>query len=641
MDQRELRERPPQQADRGPGAMSPTQGRRLPVFWLIFCAAVLVWIWTAMDWRPEGEPIDYSTFVREVERGNVPQITNRGDRISGELAEPIEVEDEAVERFVTYVPGYGDEALAARLREHGVDVATEPVDDTPWALILVNLIPIVLLVAIAVFVIRRMRSQGQSMFSITQSRAKPYRREETSTTFDDVAGNANSKRELQEIVSFLSEPDKFRALGGQIPRGVLLVGPPGTGKTLLARAVAGEANVPFYSTTGSDFMEMLVGVGASRVRNLFRDAKRDSPSIIFIDELDAIGRRRGAGVGGGHDEREQTLNQLLSELDGFEPRETVIVMAATNRPDVLDPALLRAGRFDRQVTADLPTLTDRRQILDIHARKRPLAQDVELQEVARRTTGFSGAELSNLLNEASLLAVRRKRSEIRMEDIESAREKLIMGLEREGIDLDEREREILAYHEAGHAALAVLLPHADPLHKVTIIPRGHAIGMTQQIPERDRYILSREVLLDRLAVMLGGRVAEAMVGTSTSGAESDLKQATQLARKMVVDWGMSERIGPVAFGEERTQPFLGEELTHHRAHSEQTAREIDEEVSALLREAYERGRAALEARRTSLTALARELLAEESVGADRLRAIFGIAPPESSRASPGSPDAIA
>ncbi len=627
MDTFEPRQRSgPSEPPNSPPEEAPAPPRRaFPLLWVILGAVLLAWLWSSIAREPEGEDVSYSAFVAEVERGNVERITSQGDRITGEFVEPVVVDETEVERFVTYVPGYGDEALAAHLREHGVTVATEPVDDTPWALILVNLLPLVLIIAIAVFILRRMRAQGQGgLFAITQSRAKPYRREQARVRFDDVAGNANGKRELSEIVDFLREPERFRALGGQIPRGVLLVGPPGTGKTLLARAVAGEAGVPFYSITGSDFMEMLVGVGASRVRNLFKDAKRDAPSIIFIDELDAIGRRRGAGLGGGHDEREQTLNQLLSELDGFEPRETVIVMAATNRPDVLDPALLRAGRFDRQVTADLPTLRDRQQILQIHARKRPLADDVDLAAVARRTTGFSGAELANLLNEASLLAVRAGRTSIHMEDIESAREKLIMGVEREGIDLDEHEREILAYHESGHAALAALLPHADPLHKVTIIPRGHAIGMTQQIPERDRYLVSREMLLDRLAVMLGGRAAEAMIGTATSGAELDLKQATKLARKMVVDWGMSERIGPVAFGEERAQPFLGEELTHHREHSERTARDIDEEVTRVLRESYERGRAILEERRDALAALVRELLKEESVDAARLRQIFGI-----------------
>ncbi len=627
--------RPDEPRSERPGEREPSeQGlglsrRRVPLFWLIFAALALGWLWFGLGREPDGEEVPYSTFVREVERGNVDAVTAEGDRIGGTFEEPVSTPDEAaVEEFVTYVPAYGDEALAERLREQGVEVAVQPVDDTPWALILVNLLPLLLLVALAVFIIQRMRAQGQGIFSITQSRAKSYRREEGRKTFDDVAGNAQGKRELREIVEFLREPERFRALGGQIPRGVLLVGPPGTGKTLLARAVAGEADVPFYSITGSDFMEMLVGVGASRVRNLFRDAKRDAPSIVFIDELDAIGRRRGAGLGGGHDEREQTLNQLLSELDGFEPRETVIVMAATNRPDVLDPALLRAGRFDRQVTADLPTLSDRKLILGIHARGRPLADDVDLHAVARRTTGLSGAELANLLNEASLLAVRAGRQEVRMEDIEGAREKLLMGAPREGVELDERERETLAYHEAGHAALAALLPHADPLHKVTIIPRGHAMGMTQQIPERDRHIISRDVLVDRLTVMLGGRAAEALIGTATSGAESDLKQATKLARKMVVDWGMSERIGPVAFGEERAQPFLGEELTHHREHSEQTAREIDEEVRRALSEAHERASSLLAAHREQLGELVRELLTEESVEGWRLREIFGLAPRE-------------
>ncbi|MBN2554123.1 MAG: ATP-dependent zinc metalloprotease FtsH, partial [Spirochaetales bacterium] len=467
-------------------------------------------------------------------------------------------------------------------------------------------------------------SQGQSMFNIGKSQAKLYQRKKESTTFQDVAGIESAKRELQEIVEFLKNPKMFERTGAKNPKGVLLVGPPGAGKTLLARAVAGEAEVPFYSITGSDFMEMFVGVGASRVRNLFRDAKKNAPSIVFIDELDSIGRHRGAGLGGGHDEREQTLNQLLSEMDGFEPNQSTIVMAATNRPDILDPALLRPGRFDRRITVDLPTMKDREEILRIHARGKPLSKDVEMERAARSTPGFSGADLENLLNEAALIAARKKKSAVGMEDINEAFDKILLGLERSNMALTEEEKRTLAYHEGGHALLAVLLANTDPIHKVTIIPRARSMGVTQQLPERDKYIYGKEYLLDRIAVMMGGRAAEELkIGTVTSGAENDLKQATRLARKMVLDWGMSEKLQHRALGSQRQNVFLGEEIGQPREYSEATAREIDEEVAKILSRAYSRAVSALSEEEDALDRIAAALLEKEVLDGREVEQLAG------------------
>jgi cell division protease FtsH len=462
------------------------------------------------------------------------------------------------------------------------------------------------------------------MFNIGKSKAKLYQRKKESTNFEDVAGIASAKRELEEIVEFLKNPRMFERIGAKNPKGVLLVGPPGSGKTLLARAVAGEAEVPFFSITGSDFMEMFVGVGASRVRNLFRDAKKNSPSIIFIDELDSIGRHRGAGLGGGHDEREQTLNQLLSEMDGFEPNQSTIVMAATNRPDILDPALLRPGRFDRRVTVDMPTMKDREEILKIHARGKPLSKDVDLEKVGRSTPGFSGADLENLLNEAALIAARKKKSAIGTADINEAFDKILLGLERSNMALTEQEKRTLAYHESGHALLAVMLPRTDPIHKVTIIPRARSMGVTQQLPERDKYIYEKDYLLDRIAVMMGGRAAEELKnGAMTSGAENDLKQATKLARKMVLDWGMSEKLQHRALGSQKQSVFLGEEIGHPREYSEATAREIDEEVAKILNNAYTRAVSTLSAEEDKLERLADALLEKEALDGQEVEQLVG------------------
>jgi cell division protease FtsH len=444
-------------------------------------------------------------------------------------------------------------------------------------------------------------------------------------TFDDVAGAQSAKAELEEVIEFLRESARFEKLGGDIPKDVLLVGPPGTGKTLLARAVAGEADVPFFNITGSDFMEMFVGVGASRVRDLFEDAKKASPAIIFIDELDSIGRTRGAGLGGGHDEREQTLNQLLSEMDGFEQNADVIIMAATNRPDILDPALLRPGRFDRRITVDLPTMKDREKILEIHSRNKPLDLDVDLEQIAQGTPGFSGDDLENLLNEAALLAARKDKDKIQLNDIEDARDKIILGLERGNLGLSEEEYKLLAYHEGGHAVVAAFTPHADPIHKVTIVPRGKAMGVTQQLPEKEKYIYSREYILDRLAVMMGGRAAEELqFNTNTSGAENDLKQATRLARKMILDWGMGETLKQVAYGGQRQQVFLGEAISHRREYSETTAREVDEEIKTILSEAFERAQEILEDHKDGLDQLVELLLEEEEVSGNKVYDILGV-----------------
>jgi cell division protease FtsH len=594
------------------------------------CSPTLIWIFLLIALLPwglsmlfgngvQGTQIPYTQFRDHVQAGEVEQVIMTGERIEGELSQPAtliteEGQSTPYSRFVTYLPAFGDDELFSLLREQNVVIETRPEAEFSGWLILLNLLPIIVLVGIGFLIFRSMRSQGQGVFSMGKSRARLFDRQNTVTTFDDVAGAEGAKTELQEVVEFLKNPADFQRLGGMIPKGVLLVGPPGTGKTLLARAVAGEAGVPFFSITGSDFMEMFVGVGASRVRDMFEEAKKSAPSIIFIDELDSVGRRRGTGIGGGHDEREQTLNQLLSEMDGFEKNTNVIVMAATNRPDILDPALLRPGRFDRRITVDMPTKIDRHEILKIHARDKAMGEDVDLERLARGTPGFSGADLANLLNEAALLAARKRKDYIEQEDIEEARDKVMLGLKRENLMLTEDEIKLLAYHEAGHALVAATLPNADPIHKVTIVPRGRAMGVTQQLPERDRYLYERDYMLDRLAVMMGGRAAEVLVmNTLTSGAENDLKQATQLARKMVLDWGMSDRMGHLALGEGSDEVFLGEEMATRRSYSEKTAREVDEEIKLILNESFERAKAVLKEFRKELDLLVEKLIEFEEV----------------------------
>jgi len=615
----------------GPGGPQIPNSSWKLVFWILIIF-LLFGPWISRLYFSRGTQISYSAFRKEVEMGNVTRVTVEGEKILGKLRKPAEkktTENQTVSytEFYTYLPSFGDGTLLPMLESQKVDIVTEPKKDVSWwGGILVAVLPFLLLIGLGVFLFRNIQGgMGQNIFSMGGSRARLYERRKEGTTFKDVAGAHGAKVELQEVVELLRTPERFQRLGGKTPKGVLLVGPPGTGKTLLARAVAGEADVPFFSITGSDFMEVFVGVGASRVRSMFNEAKKMAPSIIFIDELDSIGRQRGAGIGGGHDEREQTLNQLLAGLDGFEPNENVIVMAATNRPDILDAALLRPGRFDRRITVDLPSLKDRFEILQIHARNKPLAGNLDLEEVARGTPGFSGADLENLLNEAAILAARKNKEKIEAEDIEEATDKILMGLERENLVVTDEEKKLLAYHEGGHAVVAAILPNADPIHKVTIVPRGRAMGVTQQLPEKEKYIYAREYMMDRLAVMMGGRAAEELVeGTATSGAEEDLKQATRLARKMVLEWGMSETLGEMAMGDGHEAVFLGHEIAQRREYSEATAREIDEEIKKILRKSYERAEGVLREHRDGLDRVAKDLLEKEEIPGKEVLELVGM-----------------
>jgi len=558
-----------------------------------------------------GDPdkVSYSAFMADVREDNVKsvEIDNTNGSISGEL--------DGGEKFRSTGPldgGIPDADLAV-LREQGVEVDYK----TPTPNFLVSLLPFLIPVAIFVaffwFMQRRAQSQMGGIMSIGRSKAKTYSTERPGTTFADVAGYEGVKQEIKEVIDFLKTPDRFAEIGARIPKGVLLVGPPGTGKTLIARAVAGEAGVPFLSVTGSDFMEMFVGVGASRVRDLFQSARKLGRAIIFVDELDSIGRKRGAGLGGGHDEREQTLNQMLSEMDGFEATEGIVMIAATNRPDILDPALLRPGRFDRQVVVPLPELSEREQILRVHAKSKRMAPDVDLAVVARGTPGMSGADLANLVNEAALFAVRAGENEIHQRHFEMARDRVLMGARRESMALGDREKEAIAYHEAGHAVAASVLPQADPVHKVTILPMGMALGVTQQLPIDDRHIYRQDYIEDSLAVRMGGRIAEELVfGVISTGANNDLVGSTELARKMVREWGMSERVGPMAWGSQGAV-FLGDDLMHSRDYSDETARVIDEEVERILRAQEDRCRETLTEHRNGLDLVARALLEHETI----------------------------
>jgi cell division protease FtsH len=614
----------------GVSGQTPGGGRWRLIIWVVL--ATLIALWAYGYWgqgAAGGERISYSEFRKQLQNGNVQQVVVEGDAVSGELASTASRTEQgnAVEydQFVTYLPSFGDEELMKLLESKNVEVQTEPENTFPWSLVIMGLLPVLLLFGVGYIFLRRMQAQGQGLFSVRKSKAKLFDKGEEDTTFDDVAGASSAKEELAEIIKFLKNPERFEKLGGKVPKGVLLVGPPGTGKTLLARAVAGEADAPFFSVSGSDFMEMFVGVGASRVRDMFSEAKDTAPAIIFIDELDSIGRQRGAGVGGGHDEREQTLNQLLSELDGFEENQGVVVIAATNRPDILDSALTRPGRFDRQITVDLPTKMARKEILEIHARDKPLSDDVDLEEIARSTPGFSGADLENLLNEAALLAGRYDHGAILTGDIEEARDKVIMGLKRDGMALNDGERKLLAYHEAGHAIVAAALPNADPVHKVTIVPRGKAMGVTQQLPEKDKYLYQEDYMLDRLAVVMGGRAAEEIIfDNPTSGAENDLKQVRKMARKMVLDWGMGERFKHIALGDDQGSVFLGEDLAKGRDYSDETAREVDEEIQRITANAFQHAVDTLTEHRDAFDRLAELLVEHEEVpGSEVLRLVNG------------------
>jgi len=575
--------------------------------------------------------ITYSTFITQLENGNVKSVTIQELDVKGELKEetvlPVVGNDEetAIVRFQTYLPSFQGENLLALLREKNVAVNVEPPgkESMLWQFIL-GFLPLLLIIGVWVLIMRRSQQiQGGpgGLFTFGQSRAKLHDIQKPTKTFQDVAGMENVKRDLRETVEFLKNPDRYRKIGAKVPRGILLVGPPGTGKTLLARAVAGEAGVPFYSISASEFIEMFVGVGASRVRDMFRKAKNSQPSIIFIDEIDAVGRTRGAGLGGGHDEREQTLNQLLSEMDGFESHEEVIVMAATNRPDVLDPALLRPGRFDRQIVVERPGWKERKAILEVHVRDKVLAGDVDLENIARGTPGMTGADLENLANEAALIAIRRGKDMIDMSDFDEARDRILMGSVREE-SISELEKRITAYHEAGHALVALELPGMDPLHKVSILPRGMAMGVTQLLPEEDRHYYPRSYLMAKLSVALGGRVAEKIVFNDVStGAQNDLKEATSLAEKMVAQWGMSDRVGPLNLGRGEEHPFLGRELAQQKRYSDDMAWLMDQEIRRIVMEAETRAEDILTSKRHILEAIASALLTEEVLAREEIETI--------------------
>jgi cell division protease FtsH len=585
------------------------------VFWLVLVVvAVAVWNFSTR-FQTHDRPVPFSDFMADVESGKIDKVTITGQEVTG-------IYRSNGESFHTYAPAQYD-GLANKLIDKGISVNAKEPTQSPWASLLYSWAPILLLIGFWIFFMRQMQSGGNKALSFGKSKAKLSSSSQKKVTFKDVAGVDEAKEELQEIIEFLKEPQKFQKLGGRIPKGVLLMGPPGTGKTLLARAVAGEANVPFFSISGSDFVEMFVGVGASRVRDLFEQGKKNAPCIVFIDEIDAVGRHRGAGLGGGHDEREQTLNQLLVEMDGFESNEGVILVAATNRPDVLDPALLRPGRFDRRIVVNRPDVKGREGILTVHTRKIPMADDVDVPVLARGTSGFSGADLANLVNEAALNAARYNRKTVRMIDFEFAKDKVLMGSERRSMIISEAEKKITAVHEAGHALLAVVLPHADDLHKVTIIPRGMALGLTQQLPVDEKHNYSRDYLVDQIAILLGGRIAEeiTMAGSMTTGAGNDLERATELARRMVCEWGMSEAMGPLTFGKKEEQIFLGREIAQHQDYSEDTALRIDQEVKRFVTDQYERARKMLEQHKASLEKIAAELLTREVLDGEQVRRI--------------------
>jgi cell division protease FtsH len=571
--------------------------------WLIIIATVVLMFNLISYKQPSSDKVIFSDFIQQVESGNVTEVTIQGNDILGKYKDG--------KAFQTFSPQYPD--LIGKLRESGVKIAVEPVVDSPsWGTIFVSWFPMILLIGVWIFFMRQMQSGGGKAMSFGKSRARLLNESQHRVTFKDVAGIEEAKEEVEEIIDFLKDPKKFTKLGGRIPKGVLLVGPPGTGKTLLAKAIAGEAGVPFFTISGSDFVEMFVGVGASRVRDLFVQGKKNAPCIIFIDEIDAVGRHRGAGLGGGHDEREQTLNQLLVEMDGFESNEGVIIVAATNRPDVLDPALLRPGRFDRNVVVPKPDIKGRAEILKVHTSKTPMSPDVDIEVIARGTPGFSGADLSNLVNEAALLAARRGKDKLEKPEFDEAKDKLLMGSERRSLIINEAEKRNTAYHEAGHTLVARLIPGTDPIHKVSIIPRGMALGLTQQLPIDERHTYSKDYLVNNISVLMGGRAAEEIVlNHMTTGAGNDIERATELARKMVCEWGMSEKLGPLTFGKKEEHIFLGKDMGQKRDFSEETAEEIDAEIKKIVVENYTRARKLLESHTGALHRLAKALLEKE------------------------------
>ena len=602
------------------------------VVWAVILAVVLYFFLPLYRTRTPREEISYSQFITYAQAGRIADVTIGDETITGRLKDN--------QTFRTFMPP-NDTTYLALLQSRNVQIHVEPKSKTAlWPSLLSTMLPFFLLIGLWLLMLRQAQSGSNQAMSFGKSRARLHTENRPKVTFEDVAGVDEAKEELQEVIEFLKHPKKFQALGAKIPRGVLLVGPPGSGKTLLAKAVAGEAGVPFFSISGSEFVEMFVGVGASRVRDLFEQAKKSAPCLVFIDEIDAVGRQRGAGLGGGHDEREQTLNQLLVEMDGFDPNAGIIVIAATNRPDILDPALLRPGRFDRRIVVDNPDSRGRRAILDVHVRGKPLADDINLEILAKHTPGFSGADLANLVNEAALLAARRNKKKIMMSEMDEAIERVIAGPQRRSRILGPKEREIAAYHEGGHALLGKLLPNADPPHKVTILPRGMALGYVISAPPEDKYTYTRTELLDRITAMLGGRVAEELVFHEvTTGAQNDFEQATELARKMVTEFGMSEKLGPLSLGRRHGPVFLGRDLVETRNYSEEIAYEIDKEVRRIIDECYQRAREALMGARERLNRLAKALLERESLEGEQIEKVLAGEPLEPE--TPAVPAAMA
>ncbi|MBN9662809.1 MAG: ATP-dependent zinc metalloprotease FtsH [Acidobacteria bacterium] len=584
------------------------------IFWVVLvCVAILLWTVVKQNTARTVQDLSFTDFLKQVEAGRVKEVEIAGTEVRGQMDDKTPLH--------TVVP-MGYDKVYDLLREKNVVVRIKESSSGTWITVVINAIPFVLLLAFWVFMMRQMQSGGNKALSFGKSRARMHSSQQKKVTFKDVAGVEEAKEELQEIIEFLREPQKFQKLGGRIPKGVLLIGPPGTGKTLLARAIAGEGNVPFFSISGSDFVEMFVGVGASRVRDLFEQGKKNAPCIIFIDEIDAVGRHRGAGLGGGHDEREQTLNQLLVEMDGFESNEGVILVAATNRPDVLDPALLRPGRFDRRVVVSLPDVKGREMILKVHTKKTPLSDDVDLSVIGRGTPGFAGADLANLVNEAALLAARQNRKVVTMADFELAKDKVMMGAERRSMILSEEDKKVTAYHEAGHALVAALIKDADPLHKVSIIPRGRALGITMQLPTGDVLNRTKAQMESRLTVCMAGRLGEwRYTHQLSTGARNDIEQATELARAMVCDYGMS-RLGPISFGKKDEQIFLGREIAQHRDFSEATAIKIDEAVQEMVEEADKRAQSMIEEYNWALEQIVIALLERESIDGEEVKAIL-------------------
>ncbi len=616
----------------GPGGkLTPSKGPRFSsvsktlAFWVLLLLLPLT-IYNFLNVkRDEFVKIDYSDFKRELSAGNISSVIIVEKEISGELKIPSTLSQDGVQidytKFHTFIP-FEDPALVSSLEEKEVAISSHPPRVRWWVQVL-GWLPWIFLVGLWIFFLRQMQGGGSKVFSFGKSKAKLLRGDTPNVTFDDVAGCDEAKEELQEIIEFLQDPARFQTLGGRIPKGALLLGPPGTGKTLLARAVAGEAGVPFFSMSGSDFVEMFVGVGASRVRDLFEQGKANAPCIIFIDEIDAVGRYRGAGLGGGHDEREQTLNQLLVEMDGFESNEGVILVAATNRPDVLDPALLRPGRFDRQIVVDSPDVRGREEILLVHTKNIPLADDVDLKILAKSSPGLSGADLANIVNEAALLAARMKKKKVTMEDFEAAKDKVMIGIERKSLVINEEEKRSIAYHEAGHTLARKLTPNADPVHKVSIIPRGRSLGITQFLPVDDKHIYSKRWCEDTLVALMGGRAAEEIaLDEFTTGAGNDLERATELARRMVSNWGMSEKLGPLTFGKKEEMVFLGKELSQQGNFSEETAKLIDSEMRRIVEDAYKKSVDLIRDNQKSLHGLAKALLERESLEGDEIDLIM-------------------